>query len=699
MAGKHDTTEPSWRPLAQKLTGLMGRRGSAKSKKSLDTTDEKASVFRFKRQKKEQSPESSLRYEPLKVDLDKLEAMHLSDGWLDTHNHGADHEQRQGAQPAAQDNTTTPIAALFANKSVLDMPNSVQLSRSDSQNDTGNGRRPFSMIETHSVAYHRVSSDLSSTHEVQFTGSVLDRGRPIEPKRFVSDPLWKTKGLRQELPPPGETAVAEQVSISRVASPRPLSYSSGSASVTSKQHVPQSLSSQHRAPEKLDVLKRNSMYASVTPSQKDASVRTRPTQEPRSASAAPLDRIKAWQKSITSAPRSPATSTSALTPAVPSQAGAPVRRLSTRGGVASNRLAWIRELEEKKSSSVNRDIGVLKKQVGSVSDKLAMFESKQGQTPSPAARLPPLTRSNSTTSRFSMAAPESTTSATGNVTATPRTSIDTVRSSHRTSSVMDYYDDSFREKMESVAGSYAADKDKDKLESEKRQRVTAKFISVKSEKGQVPQTVQAEPEVAGSSSQPEKEKVQLVQLETAPSLVEVASTEDKVQERVEEKTEEKTAKKVEEDEKVQPEAGPSQEEPEKGKEVVESSQPGTVPATGEPETVVEEPHPILSESIPSPIGLEKPDEKPQSIQLGASHTPAEAVEGAEELPSVHAQPENSDETIPLESEVASPVELEKSGEKPQFVQLDADASRTSLEKGEKVGSLDVAEIAETAVET
>ena len=45
----------------------------------------------------------------------------------------------------------------------------------------------------------------------------------------------------------------------------------------------------------------------------------------------------------------------------PTQATSQVRRTSARGGIA-NRLAWIRELEEKKSSGVNSDLGVLKKQ-------------------------------------------------------------------------------------------------------------------------------------------------------------------------------------------------------------------------------------------------------------------------------------------------------------------------------------------------
>lgn len=63
--------------------------------------------------------------------------------------------------------------------------------------------------------------------------------------------------------------------------------------------------------------------------------------------------------------------------------------------------------------------------------------------------------------------------------ATPRTSIDTARSSHRTSSVMDYYDEAFREKMESVVGGQPADKD---TPASRRQSVTSRFVPVKTEK-------------------------------------------------------------------------------------------------------------------------------------------------------------------------------------------------------------------------
>jgi hypothetical protein len=135
----------------------------------------------------------------------------------------------------------------------------------------------------------------------------------------------------------------------------------------------------------------------------------------------------------------------------------PARRVSPIGGVTSNRLAWIRELEEKKSGKVNDEPHGIKNSGGSVADKLAMFESKKTAS-APPLRLPPMSRSNST-SRSSAAGVESVFSTSSNVaTVSSRTSTDTARSNHRSSSVMSYYDESFFKKMESVVGGLAPEK-------------------------------------------------------------------------------------------------------------------------------------------------------------------------------------------------------------------------------------------------
>jgi hypothetical protein len=187
----------------------------------------------------------------------------------------------------------------------------------------------------------------------------------------------------------------------------------------------------------------------------------------------PLDIIHAWQNSITSAPTSTAAvgstsaSDSTVTTALPPPADIiTVQKVSLSRGVGS-RLAWIRALEDKKQSSTNGDLSILNKKAGSsVSDKLAMFENKKLQSASPAQRLQPLARTNSTTtSRLSWV--DSTSSANGNIPASSRTSIDTIRSSYRASSVMNYYDESFREKLESVVDKQATNNGNADLEENK----------------------------------------------------------------------------------------------------------------------------------------------------------------------------------------------------------------------------------------
>ncbi len=513
MVGKHDTTaEPSRRrPLALKLSGLITRHSSTKGKKSPVTAtvaDEKASVFKFKRQRKTLSPEIAPEFEPLEVDLAKLEAFRLSEGWLETQTRDPDHDRTQQEQHPPP--PTTPIADLFSNKSVLDVSASVvELGPSFSSLRTRTSSRPFSMIETQRPIY---------IDDTPATGSILDRGRPVESRRYVSDPLKKTKGLRNEPTPQDGTAAVGKITTPEYP-PLERPHQDGSSSVTTE-----SSTALQPQPPKIVGAGRHSMHAGVTPSLKKVPETTGAAQAPTSTSAMPLERIQTWRKSVTSSPMSAASSTSSLAStqaaaALPSQAPAPTaRRVSTRGGVG-NRLAWIRELEEKKSGSLSRDIGVLKKQAGSVSDKLAMFEGKKGLTAPSASRLPPLTRSNSTASRLSSAALsstgpsstglESTSSTYGSIAASPRTSIDTIRSSHRASSVMSFYDDSFREKMETVVSGYATDKDGRSSSSssssentEKKSRITAQFVSVKpSEKmdaGAVsPRTCQPE---AGPSS-------------------------------------------------------------------------------------------------------------------------------------------------------------------------------------------------------
>ncbi|KAH0438501.1 hypothetical protein CcaCcLH18_03208 [Colletotrichum camelliae] len=175
------------------------------------------------------------------------------------------------------------------------------------------------------------------------------------------------------------------------------------------------------------------------------------------------DRRRSWQPAPTSVPSGSSTPSAPPSASAPWRNGLGNRRISPR--LATDRLAWIKELEEgKKKSSINGDIPVLKSVQGSVADKLARFEQKQQQQ-----QLAPLTRSNSTRSRNSSVA-DTTFSSYGGP-ATSRSSLD----SHRASSVFSHYDDTFREKMELVAGRKG---DEEAEERPALQKVTTSFVSI-----------------------------------------------------------------------------------------------------------------------------------------------------------------------------------------------------------------------------
>ncbi|EFQ30401.1 hypothetical protein CGRA01v4_09943 [Colletotrichum graminicola] len=165
------------------------------------------------------------------------------------------------------------------------------------------------------------------------------------------------------------------------------------------------------------------------------------------------DPRRSWQQA-------PSSGTS--TPSGPPSASAPWRNAvdrQTSARLATDRLSWIRELEQGKKNkpTISSDLTVLKTVQGSVADKLAKFESKQQQQ-----QLPPLARSNSTRSRPASIA--DTFSSYGGIT-TGRSSLD----SHRPSSVFSHYDDTFREKMEVIAGNANRKTDEDSNVEKERQ--------------------------------------------------------------------------------------------------------------------------------------------------------------------------------------------------------------------------------------
>ncbi|KAK1707528.1 hypothetical protein CaCOL14_011544 [Colletotrichum acutatum] len=212
------------------------------------------------------------------------------------------------------------------------------------------------------------------------------------------------------------------------------------------------------------------------------------------------DRRRSWQPAPTSVPSAAGTPTSSGPPSASAPwrgrdlDGSSSKRASSR--IASDRLAWIRELEEgkKKKSTINGDLPVLRNMQGSVADKLAKFEQQKQQQ---QIQQIPLTRSNSTRSRISSVA--DTTFSSYNGPATARSSLDTCR----TSSVFSHYDDSFREKMEIITGAANKTADEENEEKPALNKVTATFVPIEKKEPIVAPATQAAEDESAAKTAPE----------------------------------------------------------------------------------------------------------------------------------------------------------------------------------------------------
>ncbi|KAK8103302.1 hypothetical protein PG984_016448 [Apiospora sp. TS-2023a] len=492
MAGKHDSatvtatsTEPSWRPFAQKLSGFM-RHGSTKNRKvspsqpvqnvgdidrrELDRRDlDRRSVFKLGRNNSYKAPsatETTFEFKPLEVDLSKLENMRLAEGWLEQRpptpkKPAPDPEQLKKKPlpkpPAAEFDSGLSLSTRRHTHLFLDRAaGATGASGSGGSSTTSNdaltiARKPVPTSPAPTTTTTKTTTTTEPARQPpatvhQATYSILERGRPIEPKDVIpAEPV---------------AALPNESSASIAQKRRSLQSSQSNAG-------PSTSWSSASKPTTVD--NRHSMFAA--PVAASTTGRIEAGERPTTRSMAKVHHL---------GPHGPAPSNALGTP----QASAPVRKVSPRG-LAGNRLAWIRELEEKKSNDLRKDIGVLKKQAGGVSSKLAMFENKGSSSAAPTSiprGLPPLSRSNSTTSRMSSVGLKSTTTNQDNATVTPRTSIDTTRSSvHRNSGVMSYYDDSFREKMEGLVSQLAEkddEKDKATAAAPRKRRITASFVSV-----------------------------------------------------------------------------------------------------------------------------------------------------------------------------------------------------------------------------
>lgn len=400
--------------VKQKLSSLV-RRGS--SLRLLDGA---------RRDKKAASAKVQY-FTPLNVDLEKLQPIRL--GWEEpepTEQNDAKQKEEEEENKKKEEQevplNSTPIADMFAaRRSTLDLSTLSFM------------RRPAPPpVEPETETK---SSEATSTYRTAPT--VSERG-PVTESRARSDSAQVKRNAG------AQSGVKRDRLIS-------IHLANNNAPAITTRHAVKEVSllkpvenrvAQSPALEPFDASKRHSMPATPTVAQIQSTLAAK-------SAANAEDRRRSWQ------PASPVPSTSQGPP-----------RASSR--LTANRLAWIKELEEGKHRNQGGDPMLRNLRAGgSVADKLANFEAKQIATPVGGGRL---TRTNSIISRVSMMD-----SSYAGGTTTARTSIDT---SHRASSVMSYYDDSFREKMESIAGNFAPKDGDEAADNKPTAKVTINVVPV-----------------------------------------------------------------------------------------------------------------------------------------------------------------------------------------------------------------------------
>jgi len=368
-------------------------------------------------------------FKPFDFDLDALESFRLSQNWLET--------QRIEQQ------SSTPIADTFSRPSI-------QVERPSLQHDARNTSRPIERPAIETTALRaptgpaRIANHASRAESKHIQPTPINIASTTQARINVAVPS-RASSLRREIGSMDEAVNGTpRHAIREVSLLKPVGYSDTPAARTVSQTV-----------EKLNSNKRHSMPAAMPSAlgNRRSVADIKYTLNSRSTST-PQDR----RLSLQPASPAPATSSSTSQPTLS-------RRASSR--LASDRLAWIKELEEGKNGAANpgRDF-VLKNLQGGVADKLAKFENKQ--------LTGGLTRTNSTISRISADA-YGIESSYGS-TMTRSSTLDT---SNRASSVLTNFDDSFREKMEILAGNLANKANEESSTDPKALgRVTSKFEQV-----------------------------------------------------------------------------------------------------------------------------------------------------------------------------------------------------------------------------
>ena len=369
-------------------------------------------------------------FKPFDIDLSTLESFHLSDNWLDD-------QRKDQASP-------TPIADTFTR-------NSCQIERTSRSELEQFGCNPVDLpaIETRAenAQLGRFSIDAKMSHAAA-TRNFPTReplNRQARPDQLREAGPSRTYAVQSQLVNPNETTkITPRHEVKTVSLLKPV----GSSENPTARNVAETI-------ERLNLSKRHSMPPSIPGelANRRSVADIKDSLAQRSVSSLQERRLSLQPASLAAAP--PASSSSQ----------AIVGRTSNR---LSDRLTWIKELEEGKNSSKNpgRDY-VLKNIQGGVADKLAKFEGKQ--------LTGGLTRTNSTISRISSVDAYGIESSHASM--TTRTS--TVDTSNRASSVFTNFDDSFRGKMEMLAGTLADRAQEDSSTKERPpNKVTSKFVPV-----------------------------------------------------------------------------------------------------------------------------------------------------------------------------------------------------------------------------
>ncbi|KAI1047195.1 hypothetical protein LB505_011653 [Fusarium chuoi] len=412
MAGNKTSTsnsnsndKPLWRPLAHKLSSLIPLRRLNKAKSKPDVRSHHAA----------HSNASDFR---LDVQLNGLESLRLPSNWL--------------LQPKDADKQQQPVDA-----------SSPRLSHHFSRKPVNRNEasRPLTFIDSSDADQrHARASALEALNspDASTTPSILDRGRPVEARHLIHQPVKNLKNHRKSLPLDLETMFQ---------APNEDHDSNALRTATIRLVPNESLIATPSTPS----VKESPRWTA----EREARLAMPPPPRPLSTSPIDSSSTPTPPKPI-QIPRNPQLALKRPTSLVPPpkaiespSSETPLARVnSKRPGALSDRLAWMRKLEEKDTTKSNNDLTVLQKRAGSVSDKLAMFEKKNLSVTSASSKRLQLPARN-TSSQYSASVRESIFSADGSAYApSPRTSMDTAR----TSSVMSYYDDSFREKLESIVG-------------------------------------------------------------------------------------------------------------------------------------------------------------------------------------------------------------------------------------------------------